>query len=134
MKKTEMIEVAKKQSFQIEFEMHCSPRILFNYLATPSGLAEWFADDVNVVDGVYTFKWSNTEAVAKLVHKREHQLVKFKWVDDKEETFFEFEVLTDDLTSDVALLITDFCVPDDREETVRLWETQIHNLRQIIGS
>lgn len=129
-----MIGMVKKQKFQIEFEMHCSPRILFNYLSTPSGLSEWFADDVTVKEGVYTFKWTGTESKAKVVHKRDHQMVRFKWLDDPDESYFEFEILTDDLTSDVALMITDFSTPDDKEETERLWETQIHNLRQIIGS
>jgi uncharacterized protein YndB with AHSA1/START domain len=131
MKETDM---AKKQKLQLEFEMHCSPRILFNYINTPSGLGEWFAEDVSVVDGIYTFKWTGNESRAKLVHKRENQLVQFKWLDDNEDSYIEFEILTDDLTSDVALLITDFCVEDDQEETARLWETQIHNLKQIIGS
>lgn len=129
-----MISMVKKQKFQIEFEMHCSPRILFNYLSTPSGLSEWFADDVTVKEGVYTFKWTGTESKAKVVHKRDNQMVRFKWLDDPDDSYFEFEILTDDLTSDVALMITDFSTPDDKEETERLWETQIHNLRQIIGS
>lgn len=129
-----MIEMAKKQKFQIEFEMHCSPRILFNYLGTPSGLAEWFAEDVTVQENVFTFKWTGTEAKAKMVHKRDNQMVRYKWIDEDDDSYIEFEVITDDLTSDVALIITDFCVPDDREETARLWDTQIHNLRQIIGS
>ncbi|HMT28698.1 MAG TPA: START-like domain-containing protein [Bacteroidia bacterium] len=126
--------MAKKQKFQKEFEMHCSPRILFNYLSTPSGLSEWFADDVIVHDNIFTFKWTGTELKAKVVHKRDNVMVRFKWLDESEEGFFEFEILTDDLTSDVALLITDFSTPEDQEESERLWETQVHNLRQIIGS
>lgn len=129
-----MLKMAKKEKFHIEFEMHCSPRILFNYLGTPSGLSEWFADDVTVKDGVYTFKWTGTESTAKVVHKRENQLIRFKWMDGEEDSYFEFDIQTDDLTSDVALVITDFGVPEDKEENVRLWETQIHNLKQIIGS
>lgn len=129
-----MIEMAKKEKLQLEFEMHCSPRILFNYLATPSGLGEWFAEDVVVQENIFTFKWTGTESKAKLVHKRENQLAQFKWIDETDESYIEFEILTDDLTADVALMITDFCTPDDRDETVRLWETQIHNLKQIIGS
>jgi len=129
-----MLRMAKKQKFQIEFEMHCSPRILYNYLSTPSGLSEWFADDVTIKDGVFSFKWTGTESKAKVVHKRDHQMVRFKWLEDAEEGFFEFEIVTDDLTSDVALIVTDFCPPEDKEESVRLWETQIHNLKQIIGS
>ena len=129
-----MIDMTKKEKIVMEFEMHCSPRILFNYINTPSGLSEWFADDVTVNEGIYTFRWADSDSKAKLVHKRENQLTKFKWLDAEEDGYFEFEILTDDLTSDVALLITDFCAPDDKDETRRLWDTQIHNLRQIIGS
>ena len=124
----------KKQKYQVEFQMHSSPKILYNYLSNPSGLEEWFADNVSVKDGVYTFKWEGSESKAKMVHKRDGQMVKFKWLDDPDDAFFEFEILTDDLTSDVALLITDFALPEDKEESERLWDTQIHSLRQIIGS
>ena len=129
-----MLNTVKKEKYQVEFEMHCSPRILFNFLSTPSGLSEWFADDVTIRDGVFTFKWSGSESKAKIIHKRDNQLVKFKWLDDSDEGYFEFEILTDDLTSDVALVITDFAVPEDLDESKRLWNTQIHNLKQIIGS
>jgi len=126
--------MSKKQKYQVEFQMHSSPKILYNYLSTPSGLGEWFADDVSVNEGVYTFTWSGNEQKAKMVHKREGQLVKFKWLDDPDEAFFEFEILTDELTNDIALLITDFSPPDDLEESKRLWDTQIHELKHIIGS
>jgi hypothetical protein len=126
--------MTKKQKFVVEFPMHSSPKILYNYLSNPSGLSEWFADDVSIKDGVYTFKWEGSESKAKMVHKRDGQMVKFKWMDDPDEAFFEFEILTDEMTSDVALMITDFAAPEDIEETNRLWDTQIHALRQIIGS
>ncbi len=126
--------MSKKQKFQVEFPVHSSPKILFNYLSTPSGLSEWFADDVRVNEGIYTFVWSGNEQDAKMVHKREGQLVKFKWMDDPDEAFIEFEILTDELTNDHALLITDFSTADDLEESRRLWETQIHDLKHIIGS
>ena len=129
-----MIEMSKKEKIQIEFELHCSPRILFNYLHTPSGLSEWFADDVNFKDGIYTFTWTESESRAKIVHKRENQMVRFKWIDNEDDSYFEFEVVTDDLTSDVALMITDFADPDEIEEVTSLWEAQIHELKQIIGA
>lgn len=126
--------MAKKQKFTVEFPMHSSPKILFGFLSTASGLEEWFADSVNIKDNVYTFKWEGSEQKAKMVHKREGQLVKFKWLDDPDDAFIEFEILTDELTSDVALLVTDFSIPEDIEENKRLWDTQVHNLRHIIGS
>jgi len=33
--------------FEIEFVVHASPSLLFNYISTPSGLSEWYADNVN---------------------------------------------------------------------------------------
>ena len=128
-----MTLMASKEKIQLEFELHCSPRILFNYLSTPSGLSEWFADDVTFKEGVFTFTWTGSESHAKIVHKRENQMVRFKWLDEGEDGYFEFEIITDDLTSDVALMITDFAEPGDQEEVYRLWDAQIHNLKQIIG-
>lgn len=129
-----MIEMAKKQKYELEFEIHCTPRILFNFLSTPSGLSEWFADNVNVKDGVYSFTWDGVESKAILDYKKDNQMVRFRWLDDENDSFFQFEIRTDELTSDVALIITDFCVPDDKSEAEMIWETQLHNLKQIIGS
>ncbi|MFM7767355.1 MAG: START-like domain-containing protein, partial [Bacteroidota bacterium] len=61
-------------------------------------------------------------------------MVRFKWLDDPENTFFQFEIRTDELTSDVALLITDHCAPEDLKEAHLLWDAQLHNLKQIIGT
>jgi uncharacterized protein YndB with AHSA1/START domain len=124
----------KKQKFQLEFEMKSSPKILFNYISTASGLAEWFADDVRVKDNIYSFIWEGTETKAKLTHKRENQMARFNWIDDSDKSFFEIEIITDDITGDIGLLVTDFSEPDDVDEMKRLWESQVHNLRMIIGS
>ena len=36
-----------KVPFSLEYDFHASPQLLFQYLSTPSGLSEWFADNVN---------------------------------------------------------------------------------------
>ncbi len=123
-----------KQKVKMEFQVRSSPKILFGFLSTPDGLAEWFADDVTVKDGVYTFHWEGDESRAKMTHRRENTMVRFKWLDVKDESFMEFEIQTDDLTNDVALMVTDFMLPDEKEETERLWESQVHGLRHLIGS
>jgi len=38
-----------KNKFITEFEINASQKILFPYLSTASGLAQWFADDVNTM-------------------------------------------------------------------------------------
>lgn len=127
------IEMAKNK-IRWEFPVKSSPKILYNYISTPSGLGEWFADDVRVNDGIYSFVWNGSEQRAKLAHKRENQMVRFNWIDDPEHTFIEMEILTDDITSDMALVVTDFIEKGDEAETKRLWESQIHTLHNIIGS
>ena len=129
-----MKAVRKKQKLKMEFPVRSSPKILYGFLSTPSGLSDWFADDVTVRECVYTFHWDGDEQQAKMTHKRDNQLVRFKWIDEPDDTFIEFEIATDELTSDVALMVTDFAADDDVEETQRLWESQIQNLRHIIGS
>jgi len=128
--------IPKKHKYQLEFEIKSSPKILFNYLSTASGLEEWFADKVNMRDGDFIFLWEGSEARAKLVSCKEHQLVKFKWVteDKKDDTFFQFEVVQDEITSDVALVITDFATDDEKDENILLWNSQVHSLMHHIGS
>jgi len=40
---------------------------------------------------------------------------------------------TDELTGDVALLITDFAEEEDIEDSQELWNKQISNLKHILG-
>ncbi len=122
----------KKEKYQVEFELKSSVKILYNYISSPSGLSEWFADDVTVQDHVYTFIWGNSEEQAKISSKREPELVRFDWLD--KENYFEMEILCDDITSEVALLITDFAFPEEIEAEKKLWESQIQELRHTIGS
>lgn len=128
--------VPKKQKYQLEFEIKSSPKILFNYLSTASGLEEWFADRVNMRDGDFIFQWEGSEARAKLLSRKDNQVVKYKWITDdkKDETFFQFEIIQDEITSDVALVITDFAADEDKEQNIMLWNSQVHNLMHHIGS
>ncbi len=126
-----------KIKIELEFPIHASPNMIFQYLTTPSGLTAWFADDVNSRGKLFTFIWDGSEEKAKLASKKDNEKVKYKWLDedDKETgTFTEFRIVVDELTKDVSLLITDFCDDDDEEETKMLWENQISELKHVIGA
>jgi hypothetical protein len=125
---------SNKEKYQVEFEIRSSPKILYNFISNPSGLGEWFADDVNERDGIYSFTWEGSDARAKLISKKENQSIRFQWLEDKDGAFFEMEIVQDDITGDIALLITDFAPKADQEAGKRLWETQCLKLKQIIGS
>ena len=121
----------------MEFEVKSSTSVLFNMISTPSGLSEWFADDVNIKDDVFSFFWDGASEEAKLLTKKKGESIKFQWTDDEDEglkTFFEIAIKVDDLTNDVALMITDFAEEDEMEESKRLWENQIADLKMVIGS
>ena len=65
-----VIVMSNKKLFSLEFNFHCSPQLLFQYLSTPSGLSEWFADDVNSRGEDFTFIWEDSEEYAKLLTKK----------------------------------------------------------------
>ena len=121
--------------FKLEYPIHSSINILYKRLFTPSGLSEWFADDVHIRNDVYTFYWDGSEQAARLVNKKENEFVRFHWIDSEDESYFEFAIQVDDLTNDVSLIITDFAEDkDEKEEQIMLWEQQIENLKRAIGS
>ena len=122
--------------FQLEYPIHSSINILYKRLSTPSGLSEWFADDVHIRDNVYTFYWDGSEQQAKLLKTKDNQFVRFHWLDsDKDESYFEFNIQVDDLTNDVSLIIIDFAEDEDeKEENSLLWDTQVESLKHALGS
>ena len=102
--------MAEKKKFNIEYEIKSSPRILYSFLNEPNGLTQWFADDVSVKDQVYTFTWDGEQQTAKLLAAKENKVVRFRWVDDDPQFYFEMEIVQDELTNDVALSVTDFAL------------------------
>ena len=127
--------MVSKTKFQIEFPIRSSLRILFNQISTPSGLSEWFADNVNLNGKNYKFFWDGDEQEAELLSKKNNQWIKFRWTDEPKDTFFELRIEVDEITQDISLIITDFAEDqEDEEETKLLWNKQIEKLRQSIGS
>lgn len=126
-----------KEKYELEFPLRASPKMLFPFLSTPSGLSEWFCDDVNSRTELFTFFWDGSEEKALLLKKKQDKLVRFRWVEDDEEgleTYFEFRIEVDDLTKDTSIIVTDFAEPDEMEEAKLLWDSQIHELQHIIGA
>lgn len=124
--------MADKIKIQLEYPINCSPKVLYNRLSTASGLAEWFADDVRVKGKLYTFIWEGAEQQAEKTLQKEDRLVRYNWVDEDDE-YFEFKITKDDLTGDVSLIIVDFADEEEQEETSGLWDSQIADLKHILG-
>ena len=126
------IKMSEKLKIQLEYPINCSPKVLFNRLSSASGLAEWFADDVRVKGNLFTFVWEGAEQQAERTLFKEDRLVRFNWVDE-EDSYFEFRINKEELTGDVSLLVFDFSDEDEEEETVGLWNSQIADLKRILG-
>jgi len=123
-----------KERFQIEFTLNTSPKLLYTRLSTPSGLSEWFADDVHIRGKNFTFIWDGSEQIAKVLMKKALEYIRFQWEDDDgDDAFFEFRITKDELTGDVALLITDFAEEDEIDDAKDLWGSQVNELRRAIG-
>ena len=124
-----------KIKVEIEFPIHASPKMLFQYFATASGLSEWFADNVNSRGEIFTFIWDGSEEKAKVLSKKNDARIKFKWIESEgDESYFEFKIQVDELTKDVSLMITDFAEEDEVEESRMFWENQIGELKHRIGA
>ena len=123
-----------KKKFELEYAINSSPKVLFNRLSTPDGLSEWFADDVNLHGDIYTFIWEMSEQQAEVVQRKDNKYIRFRWVEEEDrESYFEFRLNQDELTGDVSLMITDFAEDDEKPDVVDLWDTQIAELKHVIG-
>ena len=131
------MQMDDKIKFDMEFPIQASPQLLYQYISTPSGLSEWFSDNVNLRGELFTFIWDDSEEKAKLLNKKSGERIKFRWLEDEEEDlsyYFEIRIQVDEITKDVSLMVTDFAEEDEVEETKMLWENQISSLKQVLGS
>lgn len=129
-------EPRPKGLYSLEYELNSSPDVLFEFLSTPGGLEKWFADRVYIIEGNFVFNWEDGEKrLAKQIATKDKEWVRFHWLDEPEKRYFEFRIVIDDLTSEVALIVSDFADnPKELEESTRLWNQQIHDLHHNIGS
>jgi uncharacterized protein YndB with AHSA1/START domain len=121
--------------YELEYTLNCSPKVLFSRLSTPEGLCEWFADDVTVEGDIFSFFWNKSESKAKLTALKENKFVRFEWLDkrDEESNFFEFRINIEELSGSLALIIIDFAEPEEKEDAIYLWDTQISDLKRLLG-
>jgi uncharacterized protein YndB with AHSA1/START domain len=126
--------MSKKVKFSVEFPVRCSPNILYQFLSTPSGLQEWFADRVDIFDGVFTFDWNGSSEDAKLVDMEENKFVRYHWLSSPASEYFEFAIDKSEVTGQTILVITDFADKKDIKDQSQLWDTQVRDLFHRLGN
>jgi hypothetical protein len=124
-----------KGKFTLEYVIRTPVSLLYDFITTPNGLAEWFADGVDLKDNVYSFEWDGSKQFAKVVSAKIDSYLRLRWMDKPDNYYFEFRLEQDELTNEVALIITDF---GENEEDIiamrRLWESQIQRLIKALGT
>ena len=125
----------KKGKFHIEYVFDkVSRRSLWNHLTTPPGLSAWFADDVTINNKTYIFKWNKDEQEAEVLAVKPEISIRYRWTDEEEDNvYFEFLIHTVELTGATALEITDFAEPDEKKDSINLWDSQVEELKRTLG-
>ena len=121
--------------FEMEFPIQVSQKLLYQYISTPSGLSEWFADNVNSRGEKFAFIWDDSEESANLVSKKMPEKIRLQWIDDEDtDYYFELRIQFDEITKDVSLIVTDFAEDGEVEESKMLWTNQVSDLKKVLGS
>jgi hypothetical protein len=125
----------RKELFTIEYQLNnASLPVLWSSIGTALGLSEWFANGVTVEDNEYTFNWDQYEQTAILKQKKQNSYIRFQWDEDIDtDYYFELKIVTVAVTGDLTLIITDFAEPDEKEDSIMLWDKQIQELRRRSG-
>ena len=129
--------MSKKIKFEQEYLFKTSLKVLNNMVTTPSGLSEWFADDVNIKDDIYTFSWDGSEESARLLKKKANEFIRFRWLEDEEEgidSYVEMNFKVDPMTKEVVFNLTSFAYEDELEENQLYWESTINELKRVLGA
>ena len=120
--------------FSIEYPVRCSPNILFEFLSTPAGLQEWFADRVDERDSVFSFSWNGSTEKAEVIEIEEDKFIRFHWLHAPENEYFELAIEKSEVSSQTILVIKDFAEKKEIADQTRLWGVQVHDLFHRLGN
>ena len=128
-----------KNKLVLEYIIHSSPALLFEFITSPSGLSEWFADNVRISpEKVFTFEWDNGSHKAMMIDHRINHFTIFEFIpetaeDKKDASFFELRLELDELTQTTFLKVTDYSDFEDLAELRDIWSGLVENLKTVIG-
>ena len=126
--------MSKKQLFTLEFPVRCSPQILYEFLSTPAGLQEWFADKVDERDNVFSFTWNGTVEKAEVLEKEQDKFIRFHWTHAPKEEYFEFKIEKSEVSNQTILVIRDFAEKAEVKDQSQLWDYQVKDLFHRLGN
>lgn len=118
----------------LEYPVRCSPTILYEFLSTPAGLQEWFADKVDEREGIFSFSWNGTVEKAQVLETETDKYIRFHWQTAPTEEFFEFRIEKSEVTNLTILIIRDFAEKKEVADQSQLWEYQVKDLFHRLGN
>ncbi|HLO82226.1 MAG TPA: START-like domain-containing protein [Chitinophagaceae bacterium] len=123
-----------KQLFTLEYSVRCSPSILYEFLSTPAGLQEWFADKVDERDQVFSFTWNGTTDRAQVLETELDKSIRFHWLHAPKNEYFEFRIEKAEVSNQTILQIRDFAEKKEIADQKRLWDFQVNDLLHRLGN
>jgi uncharacterized protein YndB with AHSA1/START domain len=129
----------EKHKFVTEYELRSSPKVLFPYISTASGLEQWFAEKVNILpDHRFDFLWDGESHVARQAAHRLNKAVRYEFLDGEESdtdlSYIEMKLEVSELTQSTYLKVIDYSQNADEQELLSMWNGLIDSLKEIVGS
>lgn len=123
-----------RQLYTLEFPVRCSPSILYEFLSTPAGLGEWFADKVDERDNIFYFGWNGSFEKAEVVQTEADKMIRFRWLESPKDEYFEFGIDKSEITNQTILVVKDFAEKKDIKDQSLLWDHQVKDLLHRLGN
>lgn len=123
-----------KQLYTLEFPVRCSPTILYEFLSTPAGLGEWFAEKVDERDNIFYFGWNGSFEQAEVVESEPEKFIRFRWLKGAKDEYFEFRIDKSEITNQTILVIKDFAEKKEIKDQSLLWDHQVKDLFHRLGN
>lgn len=128
-----------KHRFTVEYPINASTKILYPYLASASGLTQWFCQDVRIdEDHRFNFIWDNQPHYAEMSSHRTNRSVRYVFLDQNKRltpdaNYLDFTLEESQLTQEVYLRVLDYSEETDEEELQEMWDGLIIKLREQVG-
>ncbi|RYE90972.1 MAG: ATPase [Cytophagaceae bacterium] len=122
----------------MEYPINASPKLLFPYLASASGLAQWFCDDVRLdPDHRLNMVWDKQNHYAEIAVQRPGRSIRYVFLDERKQplldaNYLDFSLEYSKITDSVFLRVTDYS-DHDNDEHLELWDGLVGKLREQVG-
>ena len=127
-------QVMARKKYTNEFIIRSSPSILFEFVTDPTKLTQWFSDTCDGNDSHIVFGWGGSREEADIVEFIEDEFVKYHWKDGTKGEFFSFRIYKSEISFETVLEVTDFAEDREIKDQIRLWDSQIDQLKHCLGA